>query len=541
MKKIITIILTLALCLIPLTGCNNSLGKIKLSGNQDTDYVVYNNGSNAVQYGNYLYFVNGTRGYDDTDAKNNVWGKVTKGGLYRVELNGTKNERNFTLEQNVLKDGTETIYETGHYFKSYSPYVTDSNDDRRYLDGEENKDFIELVRNDSLTLTVTKTETDEDGKETEEETEETFTMEDLQYEVKNVERFAPKTIGTSGYSSGGIFIFDNYCYYASPNNERNKTGSIQTSLTDFFVSSLDGKATYKVYTSSSDTSSSPYAFYKYGDSVYLTVLDGTNVVSVRIKNGKKKQASVIAENITGAYMPVNKVYDSLNHNENDITEFIFTTRTSTEDEDGVENNTIIECMRPDGTSRNKIFNSKTSVSVEDVKDGLLYYKEGSSIRYTNLNSVIGSSEEFSGELIADASAYTDFYFIRGLQDSTLSDIFIIAKASDGLYVINDGARNHISNVSGTVIGFYENMVYFYNGASLMRCNIALTADDNTDETLYSNLSNSGLAPSVVNGLVVFNGNYTSDITDYARIYFIDGGSSFFAGEIADFDLPAEEE
>ena len=57
---------------------------------QDTTYAVTSQGGSAVSYGNYVYFINGTRGYEDSDGKNNVWDKAIKGGLYRAELLGEK-------------------------------------------------------------------------------------------------------------------------------------------------------------------------------------------------------------------------------------------------------------------------------------------------------------------------------------------------------------------------------------------------------------------------------------------------------------------
>lgn len=563
MKKILTIILALCLCLLPLSGCSNNLGSTKLNGVQNTDYVVLNNGGSAVQYGNYMYFVNGYRGYDDTDGKNNVWGNVTKGALYRVELNGVKNGTNFDIWSDNGKYGFYGLgggndYYTGLYLKNYVPYVVDSNGDNRYLNENDNEKFKELIDKESVVLEVEKTVKDDEGNDTDEtETEEeTFTMDNLLYEVGNVDRFAPKTIGTSGYSKGGIFIFDDFVYYASPNNERNKTGSIQTSLTDFFATSVDGSKTYKLYTTSSTATSSPYAFYKYGDSVYLTVLDGTDLVSVRTINGKEKSTTKIAEKITSAVMPVNKVYDSANHNENDVLEYVYTTRAATEDDReyvGSDSGTVIEYMRPDGSNRNIFLAETETCSIEAVADGLVYYRVTNpntskvSLHYTNMPDIT-EEKNFSGVILSDVSPYTSFYFHNSKSayddnDNRVhseSDIFVLAKASAGLYVIDaSGERIQISKTSGDVIGVYDNMVYMKSGSNIIRCNIAVPAGDGTDETVLESISTSGLLPSVFNGMIVYFGKYNDSISDYARIHFIESGVNQFVGEIAKTDLDKE--
>ena len=56
----------------------------------------------------------------------------------------------------------------------------------------------------------------------------------------NVQLIAPKRIGTSGYKDGGIFIYDDWVYFASPNNEKNKAGAVQYNKTDFFRPKPDG-------------------------------------------------------------------------------------------------------------------------------------------------------------------------------------------------------------------------------------------------------------------------------------------------------------
>lgn len=56
----------------------STVTQVNIEGRQSLDCAVTGNGGSAVQYGKYLYFINGTRGYEDTDGTNNVAGQVIK-------------------------------------------------------------------------------------------------------------------------------------------------------------------------------------------------------------------------------------------------------------------------------------------------------------------------------------------------------------------------------------------------------------------------------------------------------------------------------
>lgn len=315
-KKFFAIVALMLIACLSLTGCGGDrYTKIKIEGSQDLSYVVTSNGGNAVAYGNYVYFINGTRGYEDTDAKANVFGEVIKGAVYRAELLGKRNDGSFIVER------------------------------------------------DSVTLLGMKSHKESDYKRDE-------------IDVIDVQAIAPKTAGTSGYSGGGLFILGDSIYFASPNNLKNKTGEVQYLKTDFFKMTLDGKSTKKIYTTEEDSASSPYMFYSAGEFVYLVVLDGTDLISVKIekKNGKVEDTLLIAEDVTDAVMPTKPVYyDGVN--ENTIYDFVYFERAATKD-DLTQAGEILELIRPDGTNRT-IFEAdgKNDYTLETVKDGYLFYRK----------------------------------------------------------------------------------------------------------------------------------------------------------------------
>ena len=339
-KRIVILTLILAFVLA-LTACSgDSYDKVAINGKQDVTYAVTGQGGSSVRYGNYVYFINGTRGYEDTEGKSNLFGEVVKGGVYRAELNGTKTEKGngkyATFEVNALSAGAKDLF-------------------------------------------VTEKATDYKGDET---------------DVVKTELVVPKTVGTSGYGAGGIFIFDNAIYYATPNNLKDKQGNIQYTKTDFFRMSLDGTGTRKLYTTESETSSSPYTFMVKGGYVYLVVLDGTDLVSIKtdMKSGKVEDTLRLAENVTSAVLPVKPVYyDGID--ENTIYDFIYFERAATE-ADYAQSGDVLEFVRPDGKGEGAryIFATGSALQLDCVKDGYLFYRISERLYKANLYSVLSEHD-----------------------------------------------------------------------------------------------------------------------------------------------------
>lgn len=370
-KRLIPILVCLLTALsFSLVGCGgDSFRKINVAGKQNTAYTVHSQGGNAVQYGNYVYFINGYAGYDDTNGDQNDWPNVVKGGLYRAELYGEQNKQN-AAEFDIAKNPEA---------------VTDG---------------LEFVRDESV---------DTDGKKT---------------DAVRVQRIAPKRIGTSGYKQGGIFIYDDYVYFASPNNEKNKSGTVQTGKTDFFRAKLDGSDAERVYTTKSATSTeSAYAFYKYDGAVYLVAQDGTDLVSVRL--GKKAGKKVtIAQNITSVLLPYSETYYN-GMNENTLDHFVYVLRAVGE-QDTQKTGNVIEIMRPDGKSGGVYHaQGKTDDTLEAVRDGLLFYRTTDNagntlIRYDNLHDFFMGNPEYADEdtnkTVAAGAVYGDKAY-KAYQDS----------------------------------------------------------------------------------------------------------------------------
>jgi hypothetical protein len=323
-KRLCATLSVIFACSLAFAGCSSErLAKVNVSGSQDTKYAVTSNGGSAVQYGNYVYFINGTRGFDDDNAKNNVFGSVVKGGLCRVELNGSK----------VSSDN-------GDSFR-----ITSGGDAGSKLVGA-----VATTFDNKTTLEA------------------------------SVQTIAPKTIGTSGYhNGGGVFIFGNYVYYASPDNTKNKQGETTYKRTAFFREKLDGSETIKIYTTQAETADKGYGFYNYGGAVYLVTEDERDgnscIISVRIaSDGKTTVKRIGKEKHTQAIFPTNPTYYS-GISTDTVYDYIYLKYSGSDFEEDKTSRTdnVLAYIRPDGSEFTKFAEGNDKLDFVAVRDDLVYY------------------------------------------------------------------------------------------------------------------------------------------------------------------------
>ncbi|MBR2967867.1 MAG: DUF5050 domain-containing protein [Clostridia bacterium] len=534
-KKILATIIAVLLMCAPLTACGESFKNDAVEGVQDTSYVVVSNGGSAVQYGNYVYYINGYRGYEDSDGSENYWGNVVKGGLYRAELNaGSDVSFDYTTAFGVSVSGLKTF--DGAY-----------NVDTNY-------DFVTKKN-----TVVTGYEKDEDGNiEYDEDGNAIEITEDVTESVSY--RIASKTIGTSGYSNGGIFIYDDYVYYATPSNKQNRQGEFETTKTMFFRTKLDGTGTKRLYTSENDTAAADYAFYKQDGKVYLTVLDGTSIISVRVGDKKVERVTEIATDVTDALFPVRDVYYN-GIDTNQAEDFIYYTRDITED-DRIRSGNIVVAMRPSGEERAEIISNGNTVTLKNVDGGYLFYEDaqtgGNVIMYTNLHEQFmefslsyKSAYEANYDAIVDANGsfsavighqsgvalnvenIGDYSEVVCFRPSMLSNqVYAVCFDGNGIYTYNgvemvtvyNGSIRMIYDVIGT------NVYYGDSDGGYHYTNVFVAAQDNEVVTIAQNMSTSAtFGIDVVGRFAMMFGevdDYAKDYAMFVNLDRIDEGTQF---------------
>lgn len=524
-KKIIALAAAVILSLSCLVGCGgDKYDSVHIDGAQDTSYKVVGNGGSVVQYGNYVYFLNGTRGYDDADGTANKFGGVVKGAVYRAELTGEKSGNEFV--QNERSEATGLGLVSHKEERDYS------------LDG---------------------------------------------VNVVDVQRVAPKTVGTSGYAGGGITIIGDCMYYASPNDQRDRSGAYQYSKTDFFRMTLDGKTTRRIYTTSADSASSPYGFMLRRGTVYLVVLDGTDLKSVPIKsNGKAGDVITLATGVTSAIIPTKPVYYA-GISEDTIYDFAYIERTATED-DISQSGEILEFVRPDGSAANKYKfedTSNGSYTLETVRDGYLFYrvgddklvardmtaalakgdesfarsylKAGNDMDKEALDNAVNNIGEISREFDIPDGATTVYPYVPDydFDNPAVSNCINVIAVTDSEATLYEdafgGAPNSATVVSGSGVSVAavtrDRIFTIADGA--MKSTYVGAGSDFAAETIASNVTAGTFGADVAAGYLVYFGEIDADVTGYTFFYEIDGGEGNnepqFVGELLDGDKPSHTE
>jgi len=484
---------------------------------QDTSYAVTSQGGSAVSYGNYVYFINGTRGYDDTDGKNNVWGEAVKGALYRAEFNGEKIE--------------------GEPYATFAPELDlGSGLEFKYTAG---KDYFDEPLN-----------------------------------VVDVSAIAPKTVGTTGYGNGGIFIYDNNVYFASPNNTKSSTGTVQTTRTDFFMMPLSGGKPVKLYTTSEgvDTSSSAYAFYKYGGAVYLVVNEGGNIVSVRVNLKKSKAEDPVKFEVgaTSVYFPVRDTYYNGIDN-NTPEDFIYFVR-NVGDDDVMRSGTVIEAMRPDGSENFVVSENGQTETIDAVRDGMLFYRTSISgktyLAFDNLHEQLMEHSP-SYKAAHDENSETPVSAIQGrfvtAITSTITatypfrvengnEAFFIGVTSSALNLHSrDGSVTQIASTTGTPLFIRDNYLYF-SGSSSDFYRVPLW--DNMDgfgtaQKLAEETTSAGISCDYAAGYFTYFAKVDEWADGYTMFTKVDGTENIedgertfvaqFVGKRASADIPTDDQ
>lgn len=533
MKKKLLIISILILSLVfVFIGCSASVLKNPVTNPQtETDFVVYGNGTSAVQYGNYVYFVNGTRGYEDEDGNQNKWdtSKVAKGGLYRAELTG---------EASAKIEGKA---------REFNIKFNDS--------GDIDTDTLEFKTTQDVGKAKGK---DYDGEE---------------IDVVNVELISPKTIGTSGQADNGIYIFDNYIYYATPNNKHSKSGTVLTGLTDFMRTSLDGTETVLIYTTDGESKDNPYTFHKSKDGVYLACYFDKKIVTVKCDSGTKFDAKVLTDDATSVVFAKISEYNKFDNFVMSIEDYVFYTRTSTAN-DGSLTGTVIEAIRYNGTDSFLFMGGDTTEkSLIAIKDELVFYSvvskrgQGTVGYYTDLHeTLLNVSADYKARF-ADNNAQLNRKVIVGTlgnefdlanctqilpyrSNTDSQDAFaIIVDASAIRLLSNYGVSKVLYLGTATINIVKNNEIYFFSGTGesigtdLLRIN---TIDSNQTATTISDntATTTGLSPAYVAGYVMYFGTIDDYASGYSCFVKVDGDyvnlGSTYIGRRIEADLkPAD--
>ena len=494
-----------------LTACDSNTGEDPLD---PTSTIVYSNGGTTVQYGDYVYFINGTPDYTDENGKSNLLGNVIKGGIYRAKIT----EKRGLLADEELKDGNTVNGKVDYNIKEGANL-------RDVLDFEyEKKDYISLGDYQIGDL--------ENGEFPLIENEEGYEQQNFvatnggksEYAIKN-EQVVSKKIGTAGYN-GGFWIYDGIIYFASPDTDRSSDGEVQYERAEFYAYDIARESLNQLYVTNEKNTAIPYSFVKRGDYVYLLTMetyfanaeDEENgiktgyIVSTKVSGSAVVETKEIVKGVDTVYFPNVETYDptafansKLSETEyyNNVSDYVYFTRTATSAEK--KSGKILEMITPSGEAREEILNNTVSdISIVGVAGDYLYYKNGLADgstalevtdAYAQRNKIYKASQTeevkkdlegkktFVTTLVKDASPLTVIVPIETDADPMPC---VIASKDDGFYRYESSRdtvfTTKIYNGTATLLDYYAGRVYgMMESSEVENEEDEETDDENTEE------------------------------------------------------------
>jgi len=561
-RKPFMIALTLGIVAILMftVACGNP--RLRIEDPQiDTNFVVRGNGSIAVQYGPYVYFINGTRGsFEDPDADMNRWGDVIQGGLFRTRLN----------DGEIIENGRR------YYHATYTTSQVEDND--ALFDFR----MVPHTANDERTFRFNRNPHDFRF-DNDEYNEEFLLREELFERVDVVENtlIAPKAIGTA--SGGGLFIFGEFIYFATPNNSRNRQGVVEYGFTDFYrLRITDSRARPQhIFRTRGEATGLPFVFHPVGDRVYLVAAyhndnDLISIVSVGMRMNDTRRpyrAYYLTQSATDVHMPFRSEFWRNENGVPSITldDFIFFTRDVVPGEDNQRAGNLIEVKSPCGNEGFSFQETGETTSIEGVGENTIFYtRERNDIqevmfsnlhnalmehssRYQNYQNATGTIrvEQINGIAVQNVGAFSTRVFFRGHRDNHAG--YMLGFGSEGVQLIShiDYQFSPFANVM-LVQGdadflFIDNgYLYYEAGGAIFRINIFTMGAE--PQLLTDNFVTAGgaLHAAVVADHFMFfaqRDEHTPFSTGYAHFINMNrvGSEPFFIGTLHEDHIISDQE
>lgn len=284
-------------------------------------------------------------------------------------------------------------------------------------------------------------------------------------------RVVPKNV-VSSYANGGIYVYDGWIYYATPNTDKDKTGVENTTYLDFYRTSLDASVTQKIHTV--EGRSTQYMFSK-GYLVYVSEQSLYSINAAAKKAKDKKPILLTEDNLSTAQL--------IQCSEGGIFEgYVLYTRTLPEE---LKNESYNEycAVKVDGTEAKVIITGKTFTdNTSDVTNvfkispiNYLVENGGLTVYYTKAYTT-GSSSTNAGTFcyrFTDASFSFDKANEKQLSTGALSSVVPVSY-SYGVLVTENSMVNVYSadsfNVTKLVgrsvtVRFVDSTYVYYTEAS----------------------------------------------------------------------------
>lgn len=285
-----------------------------------------------------------------------------------------------------------------------------------------------------------------------------------------VELVVPKI---AGYKNSSFYVYGNYIYYSSPNNNKDRYGNSLTTLTDYFRVDINGTNNQKLYTSTTENlTASDWAIYVTGSTHYLVVKDDTKLVSVKASD-KIGGAVTMANNVSSvAFYGSDTFYNNERAVADKYTNYIYYTR-STSDSDNLPSTitgNILARVKVNTSTEEIVYSANShTYELKALKNNSIYFtKSDSNNSITDLwfRSAITALNQ---PIQLTYASYDNVYIL----DSNTQQIgnYLLAVADSTLYLLN-GANEPTALIGNdiTIMAVYGDSVIYSYQNNLYRMN-----------------------------------------------------------------------
>lgn len=252
----------------------------------------------------------------------------------------------------------------------------------------------------------------------------------------------PKSIYNE-YSGGGFAIFGEWIYYATPNNEEDRTGTASTTYTDFMRTKIDGSVTQRIGTVASREYE--YIFtptriiYVTGSSTYtISYFDFSGMSSTKATdNGSGAYSGTLASNVSSYVWGYDVEWNSSDGTV--VSDYIFYTQTNTDD-DSYRHYNRLYAIKYDGTNN-------TLLATYDT-----YFDEGDSIESGNTYDKVYTFS-LTG-IYFDSDSQVTIYYSKSIyinESSTTVGLYCnkVLLASDGTVSFDVSTEKKLTELATT--------------------------------------------------------------------------------------------
>lgn len=256
----------------------------------------------------------------------------------------------------------------------------------------------------------------------------------------------PKNVYNSSVN-GGIAVFGEWIYYATPNNEKDKNGTASTTDTDFMRTKIDGSVTQRIGTIG--TRSAEYIFTPsrvlYYTNNTISYIDFSGMKTNKsIDNGKGAYSGTLAENVSSVVWEYDAKYEGAG-----VADYIFYTQTITGD-DSFKSYNNFYAVKYDGSDSRLLATETTYLAEgeEAVENPQKVYK-------------FSLVDLYLEDDVTATIYYTKTYHKEG-KDETVGLFCNKFDAKDGFKAENEKKLNTLGTTTMFALGYEDGALAFNN-------------------------------------------------------------------------------